>query len=122
MNRATPDGSGRGFIPRSLSFMRQKSVGQRYRTEFLRALQRNVAGLLYRNRYPWQRYKNFVVTRMMGGFIQQYWRGPYYSDGRRFDSNVDRAYIFGGEQAAHSAIIGCSLECFASNLNVAQIR
>lgn len=56
-----------------------------------------------RNRQRW------IVVRMLGARVSHYWCGPYRSDGRGFTAELNRAYLFGSEQAARAAINGCLL-------------
>ena len=61
-------------------------------------------------RYRRKRHRQqYVVVRMLGGIIREYWRGPYYRDGHRYDKRVGMAYRHATFSAAASAIIGCSL-------------
>lgn len=47
---------------------------------------------------------------MLGSRASHYWCGPYRSDGQAFTRELDRAYVFGSERAAESAITGCLVE------------
>ena len=65
--------------------------------------------------------KQYVVVRMLGGIIREYWRGPYYRDGHKYDKRVDLAYRHATFNAASSAIVGCSLATYSSTLMVVEL-
>ena len=84
-----------------------------------RNILRGVAGTVIPGR---PRYRQYVVVRMLGGRIRQYWRGPYYRDGVSFDGHVSLAYVYSTATPAESAIIGCGLHHYAKELNVVRIQ
>jgi len=65
--------------------------------------------------------RQYVVVRMLGGIIREYWRGPYYRDGHKYDRRVGMAYRHTTFDAAASAIVGCSLATYSSTLMVVEI-
>ena len=65
--------------------------------------------------------RQYVVVRMLGGIIREYWRGPYYRDGHKYDRRVGMAYPHTTFDAAASAIVGCSLATYSSTLMVVEI-
>lgn len=73
-------------------------------------------------RYRRKRHRRqYVVVRMLGGIIREYWRGPYYRDGHKYDKRVDLAYRHATFNAASSAIVGCSLATYSSTLMVVEL-
>lgn len=65
--------------------------------------------------------KQYVVIRMLGGIIREYWRGPYYRDGHKYDRRVGLAYRHTTFNAANSAIAGCGLATYSSTLMVVEL-
>jgi hypothetical protein len=65
--------------------------------------------------------RQYVVVRMLGGIIREYWRGPYYRDGHRYDRRVGLAYRYTTFNAANSAIAGCGLATYSSTLMVVEL-
>ena len=65
--------------------------------------------------------KQYVVIRMLGGIIREYWRGPYYRDGHKYDRRVGLAYRHTTFNAANSAIVGCGLATYSSTLMVVEL-
>ena len=65
--------------------------------------------------------KQYVVVRMLGGIIREYWRGPYYRDGHRYDRRVGLAYRHTTFNAASSAIVGCSLAIYSPVVMVVEL-
>lgn len=65
--------------------------------------------------------KQYVVIRMLGGIIREYWRGPYYRDGHKYDRRVGLAYRHATFNAASSAIVGCSLTTYSTVLMVVEL-
>ena len=65
--------------------------------------------------------KQYVVIRMLGGIIREYWRGPYYRDGHKYDRRVGLAYRHTTFNAASSAIAGCGLATYSSTLMVVEL-
>ena len=66
--------------------------------------------------------KQYVVVRMLGGIIREYWRGPYYRDGHRYDRQPGMAYRHTTFDAAASAIIGCSLATYSPVVMVVELK
>lgn len=54
--------------------------------------------------------QRWIVVRMLGSRASHYWCGPYRSDGQAFTRELDRAYVFASERAAHCAITGCLVD------------
>lgn len=72
----------------------------------------------------YRRYRHrrqYVVVRMLGGIIREYWRGPYYRDGHKYDRRVGLAYRHTTFDAATSAIIGCSLATYSPVVMVVEL-
>ena len=72
----------------------------------------------------YRRYRHrrqYVVVRMLGGIIREYWRGPYYRDGHKYDRRIGLAYRHTTFNAANSAIVGCGLATYSSTLMVVEI-
>ena len=65
--------------------------------------------------------RQYVVVRMLGGIIREYWRGPYYRDGHKYDRRVGLAYRHTTFNAANSAIAGCGLATYSSTLMVVEL-
>jgi hypothetical protein len=65
--------------------------------------------------------RQYVVVRMLGGIIREYWRGPYYRDGHKYDRRVGLAYRHTTFDAAASAIIGCSLATYSPVVMVVEL-
>ena len=65
--------------------------------------------------------RQYVVVRMLGGIIREYWRGPYYRDGHKYDRRVGLAYRHATFNAASSAIVGCSLATYSTVLMVVEL-
>jgi hypothetical protein len=65
--------------------------------------------------------RQYVVVRMLGGIIREYWRGPYYRDGHKYDRRIGLAYRHTTFNAANSAIAGCGLATYSSTLMVVEI-
>ena len=65
--------------------------------------------------------RQYVVVRMLGGIICEYWRGPYYRDGHKYDRRVGLAYRHTTFNAASSAIVGCSLAVYSTGVMVVEI-
>lgn len=66
--------------------------------------------------------RQYVVVRMLGGIIREYWRGPYYRDGHKYDRRVGLAYRHATFNAAASAIIGCSLATYSPVVMVVELK
>ena len=75
---------------------------------------------IYFPRYRRKR-RQYVVVRMLGGIIREYWRGPYYRDGHKYDRRVGLAYRHTTFNAANSAIAGCSLATYSTVLMVVEL-
>ncbi len=72
----------------------------------------------------WRRYRHrrqYVVVRMLGGIVREYWRGPYYRDGHQYNKRADLAYRHTTMSAATSAIAGCGLAYYSSTLMVVEL-
>lgn len=65
--------------------------------------------------------RQYVVVRMLGGIIREYWRGPYYRDGHKYDRRVGLAYRHATYNAASSAIVGCSLTTYSTVVMVVEL-
>lgn len=65
--------------------------------------------------------RQYVVVRMLGGIIREYWRGPYYRDGHKYDRRVGLAYRHATYNAASSAIVGCSLTTYSPVVMVVEL-